>query len=81
MEVCELVRMTALSDASTVEDLDAIRTELPTVAMVSPGVQSRAQIVFGNQNWNTRIEGDGSISGDQEMARSDGVFLYGFRST
>ncbi len=44
----------------TVEDLDAIRTELPTVAMVSPGVQSRAQIVFGNQNWNTRIEGVGA---------------------
>jgi len=42
------------------EDLDAIRRDVPTVAMVSPGVMSRAQIVYGNQNWNTQIQGVGA---------------------
>lgn len=44
----------------TVEDLDAIGRDVPSVAMVSPGVQSRAQLVFGNQNWNTQIQGVGA---------------------
>lgn len=44
----------------TVEDLDAVRREVPTVAMVSPGAMSRAQIVYGNQNWNTQIQGVGA---------------------
>lgn len=44
----------------TVEDLDAVRREVATVAMVSPGAMSRAQIVYGNQNWNTQIQGVGA---------------------
>ena len=44
----------------TVEDLEAIARELPTVALVSPSVQTRAQLVYGNQNWNTQIQGVGS---------------------
>lgn len=44
----------------SVEDLDAVRREVPTVAMVSPGAMSRAQIVYGNQNWNTQIQGVGA---------------------
>jgi putative ABC transport system permease protein len=41
----------------TVEDIEAIRREIPSVAMASPSVNSRAQLVFGNQNWNTQIQG------------------------
>lgn len=41
----------------TVEDIEAIRREVPSIAMASPSVMSRAQIVFGNQNWNTQIQG------------------------
>ncbi len=41
----------------TVEDFEAMLRECPTVKMVSPSANSMAQIVFGNQNWNSRIEG------------------------
>jgi putative ABC transport system permease protein len=41
----------------TVDDLEAIRREVPSVALVSPVVNSRAQLVSGNQNWSTQIQG------------------------
>ncbi len=41
----------------TVEDIEAIRREVPSIGMASPSVMSRAQIVFGNQNWNTQVQG------------------------
>ena len=41
----------------TVDDIEAIKREVPSVSMASPSVQSRSQIVFGNQNWNTQIQG------------------------
>ena len=41
----------------TVEDLDAIKRELPSVAMVTPTVNSRGQLVAGNMNWNTSVQG------------------------
>ena len=41
----------------TVEDFEAILRECPTVKMASPSANSMAQVVFGNQNWNSRIEG------------------------
>jgi macrolide transport system ATP-binding/permease protein len=41
----------------TVDDIEAIRREVPSVAMASPSVNSRGQLVFGNQNWNTQIQG------------------------
>ena len=41
----------------TVEDLDAIRREVPSVAMVTPTVNSRTQLVAGNMNWNTSVQG------------------------
>ena len=41
----------------TLEDARAIATEVPLVAMVSPMVRGRAQVVAGNQNWNTQMEG------------------------
>src|SRR5438128_1673003 len=41
----------------TVEDLDAIKREVPSVAMVTPTVNARGQLVAGNLNWNTSIQG------------------------
>jgi putative ABC transport system permease protein len=41
----------------TVEDLEAIKKEVPTVAGVTPSINARSQIVSGNANWNTSIVG------------------------
>jgi putative ABC transport system permease protein len=41
----------------TVEDLEAIKREVPSVSMVTPTVNSRGQLVAGNLNWNTSIQG------------------------
>jgi len=41
----------------TVEDLEAIKREVPSVSMVTPTVNSRTQLVVGNMNWNTSLQG------------------------
>jgi len=41
----------------TAEDADAIQRECPAVKWVSPMVGTSVQVVFGNQNWGTRIDG------------------------
>ena len=41
----------------TVEDLDAIKREVPSVSMVTPSVNTRAQLIAGNMNWNTSLQG------------------------
>ena len=41
----------------TVGDVDAIRKDVPNVQYIAAGVNSRAQVVAGNQNWQTRIQG------------------------
>jgi putative ABC transport system permease protein len=41
----------------TAEDFEAIMHECPTVRAVSPSARIMSQVVFANQNWNTRIEG------------------------
>jgi len=41
----------------TVQDFEAILLECPAVRAVSPSVRITTQVVFGNQNWNARIEG------------------------
>ena len=43
----------------TFEDLAAIEKLTDTVKRVSPSVTGRAQIVYGNKNWNTQLEGVG----------------------
>ena len=40
-------------------DADALATEIPEVALVSPESDTNAQVVNGNQNWATRIQGVG----------------------
>jgi putative ABC transport system permease protein len=41
----------------TVEDLDAIKREVPSVSMVTPAVNARSQLVSGNANSNTSLQG------------------------
>src|SRR5918999_1956643 len=45
------------NNALTAEDLDSIRREVPSVSMVSPSVNSRSQLVNGNLNWSTQVQG------------------------
>jgi putative ABC transport system permease protein len=39
------------------EDMQAILRECPAVAAAAPGTMTSAQVVFENDNWNTRITG------------------------
>jgi putative ABC transport system permease protein len=41
----------------TLEDAQAILEQVPTVERLSPIVRGRAQVVAGNMNWNTSVEG------------------------
>jgi putative ABC transport system permease protein len=45
------------SSALTVDDAEAIRDEVPGVQYLAAGVQTQAQVIAGNQNWYTRIQG------------------------
>ncbi|HNV04307.1 MAG TPA: ABC transporter permease, partial [Vicinamibacterales bacterium] len=45
------------SNTLTVEDANAIREQIPTAQYVAAGVSTRNQIIAGNQNWQTRIQG------------------------
>jgi putative ABC transport system permease protein len=47
-----------MSQTLTPEDAAAIR-ELPGVQYVAPGVNSRSQVIAGNQNWSTQVQGTG----------------------
>ncbi len=51
----------------TPEDADAIKSEAPAVAYVSPTVRSAAQVVAGELNWGTSIQG---VSVDYPLIRS-----------
>ncbi len=39
------------------EDFDAILKECPSIAIATPGVWGRAQVVYGNRNWSTLVQG------------------------
>src|SRR5258705_10722624 len=41
----------------TVEDLEAVRREVPSVSMVTPAVNAGSQLLAGNMNWNTWLQG------------------------
>ncbi len=47
-------------------DFEAMLNECPAVKAVSPSARSMAQVVFGNQNWNTRIEGYNELYPDMQ---------------
>lgn len=75
----------------TVEDLEAISREVPSVSMVTPAVNTRTQLIFGNQNWNTQIQGvneqypeirkwnvqDGAFFTDTEVRTAARVLVIG----
>jgi len=41
----------------TVEDAKAILSEIPSIKYVAPTLPGVAQVVYGNQNWSTSIQG------------------------
>jgi putative ABC transport system permease protein len=41
----------------TLADLQAIREQIPLIRYASPLVDTRAQLVYGNQNWNSTVRG------------------------
>jgi putative ABC transport system permease protein len=41
----------------TLEDAEAVAREVPTIGRWTPGVRGRAQVIAGNSNWNTQVEG------------------------
>jgi putative ABC transport system permease protein len=75
----------------TVEDLEAIGREVPSVSMVTPAINTRTQLIFGNQNWNTQIQGvneqypeirkwnvqDGAFFTDAEVRTAGRVLVIG----
>ncbi len=75
----------------TLEDVKAIDEQVPMVSHVTPNVDGRAQVVFGNQNWYTQMRGispdylfvkklaveRGTFFGQEEIDRSDNVCVLG----
>ena len=75
----------------TIEDLKAIEDQVPLVSHVTPNVDGRAQVVFGNQNWYTGMRGvspnylfvrklavdRGTFFGQDEIDRADNVCVLG----
>jgi putative ABC transport system permease protein len=45
------------TNSLTVQDLEAIKREVPTVARLTPTVSTRSQLVAGNMNWNSQMQG------------------------
>src|SRR3954463_2701657 len=45
------------SSTLTVDDAEAIRREIPGAQYVAAGQQTQTQVIAGNQNWFTRIQG------------------------
>jgi len=54
----------------TEEDARAIAVEVPSVEVTAPSVRGSAQIVFGNTNWSTVVQG---VTPDYLVAREWGV--------
>ena len=41
----------------TLNDVDAIQKEVPGIQYITPLVTTRVQVIAGNQNWSTRMQG------------------------
>lgn len=48
---------TGTMNTLTAEDFEAMLYECPAVKAVSPSASTMGQVVFGDQNWSTRVEG------------------------
>jgi len=58
------------------EDAKAILEQCDAVKYVSPSVSSRAQVVYGNKNWNTSIQGVGEMYPQiRNWGVTDGTFF------
>ena len=44
----------------TADDADAIRSQIPGVRYLSPGLTTRVQVVSDSSNWNTSVQGTGT---------------------
>ncbi|MGD0335912.1 MAG: ABC transporter permease [Candidatus Omnitrophota bacterium] len=53
------IAMQATTTRFTFQDLTAISKLTDMIKYISPSVTGRAQIVYGNKNWNTQVEGVG----------------------
>jgi putative ABC transport system permease protein len=57
-------------------DAEAILSYCDAVDMVSPSVNSRAQVVYGNKNWSTSIQGTGAnYTLIRDWAMDSGVYF------
>jgi putative ABC transport system permease protein len=75
----------------TVADMDAIIKEIPLIQQAAPSLSNNQQIVYGNQNWNTRVTGttpnyfdirtwpvqSGSVFSDEEVDLAANVCVLG----
>jgi putative ABC transport system permease protein len=84
---------TGMGGANTLtpEDAQAIRDQVQAVRYLCPGVNSRGQVIFQNQNWQTRIQGTdvelplirswalefGTFFSSQDVATSSKVAVLG----
>ena len=51
------VRLEQRTPTLTVQDIDAILDAAPSVSAAAPSVYANAQVLYGGQNWFTRIQG------------------------
>src|SRR5215471_19174865 len=75
----------------TLADMFAIKQQIPLVTHISPIVDTRIQLVFGNQNWNSQVRGvspdflnvkvwpvvKGAMFDDQDVERASPVCVLG----
>jgi len=60
----------------TTDDIEAIEQEVPTIKAASPMVRSAGQLIFGNQNWSTQIQGTNQkFVTIRQWAMKDGEFF------
>ncbi len=75
----------------TIDDMNAILREIPLIKEAAPSVNSRKQVVYGNQNWSTSVTGTspnffeirnwsiqaGSVFSDEEVDLAANVCVIG----
>ncbi len=55
----------------TTDDVSAIKDQVPSVREVSPTVNGRGQVSYGNRNWSTQILGTGTAYARMRAAQPD----------
>ncbi len=63
-------------DSMTYENVVAVRKDCPAVAMASPHVNFRSQVITDGRNWNTQIRGiDPEFQRIRNWPVVEGIFL------